>query len=519
MIKKILKHPLFWVILGGFLIRFYGVLTFPVKHDEIISILNGVKKTEGGLINFFFRASLVNCLGMTPFYFWIERFFIEIFGQNNIGLRFFPLLSGITTPILVYFAVKKYFKERIAFLSAFFVAFSSNFIWSTSKSQYFEVLILPILFLIFYFTFSKNKNRFFLISFLFFLIFFTYFGKAMALFLTFLAWYLFTKIVELWWKKSNLLEISKEVFQIFSSFSILLFWLILSQIFVFSNGPIESEVGLGKVSSVWKMIFLTTFGYGIASKQFLSGSQRGAFLIYDNIHIWPTETLLFIPFLMGLILAFKNLFRNLKEKDIERFKMNSFLLISAILPLCYIFFLGIISARFHFLYFVPFIILSAIGFEKIFDLPKENKKIAILIFFIFCAYLSYVSSWESWYYKVFNWEKFYLFFGFGAIFTLFYALVINTQKNLETVKNFLISFFLFSIVFLNLINGPFIWGKRAEWEPAFDNKLKPCPTCYAEKNEEELVNFAIIKKRPEICHKLPADYKKNCLEKINENKK
>jgi hypothetical protein len=199
--------------------------------------------------------------------------------------------------------------------------------------------------------------------------------------------------------------------------------------------------------------------------------------------------------------------------------MNSFLLISAILPLCYIFFLGIISARFHFLYFVPFIILSAIGFEKIFDLPKENKKIAILIFFIFCTYLSYVSSWESWYYKVFNWEKFYLFFGFGAIFTLFYALVINTQKNLETVKNFLISFFLFSIVFLNLINGPFVWGKRAEWEPAFDNKLKPCPTCYAEKNEEELVNFAIIKKKPEICHKLPGDYKKNCLEKINENKK
>ena len=519
MIKEILKHPLTWIVLVGFLIRLYGFLTFPVLHDEVISILEGVRKTRISLINFLFKAPLENCLGITPFYFWIERISVEIFGENNIGLRFFPLLSGILTPILAYFTVRRYFKEKIALLSSFFVAFSSNFIWSTSKSQYFEVLILPLLFLIFHFVFSQNKNKFLFISFFFFLIFFTYFGKGLALFLTFLSWYGIVKIFEILWRKENFSEIKKEICQLFGIFLILFIWLLLAQFFVFSKGPIESAVGLGRINSIWEMIFLTTFGYGIASKQFLSGSPRGSFLIFDNIHIWPTETLLFIPFLIGMIIVFKKTFLSWKQKNIEELKVNSFLLISTILPFSYIFSLGLISARFHFLYFVPFVIISVLGLEKIFDLPKENKKIAILVFFIFCLYISYTSSWESWYYKIFNWDKFYLFSTLSLIFTIFYALVLIGYRNLETVKNLFTLFFLIIVIFSNLINGPLIWGKRAEWEPAFDNKLKPCPNCYAEKSEEELIDFAIIKKDPKICLRLPENYKDDCLEKFYEIEK
>jgi 4-amino-4-deoxy-L-arabinose transferase-like glycosyltransferase len=121
MVKKILKHPLFWIVLIGFLVRLYGVLTFPILHDEIDSILEGIKKTRASLIDFFFKASLEHCLSITPLYFWVERIFIGIFGETNIGLRFFPLLSGILTPILAYFVVKKYFNEKIVILSAFFV--------------------------------------------------------------------------------------------------------------------------------------------------------------------------------------------------------------------------------------------------------------------------------------------------------------------------------------------------------------------------------------------------------------
>jgi len=282
----------------------------------------------------------------------------------------------------------------------------------------------------------------------------------MALFLTFLAWYGITKIVELFWKKEEFFSLKREVFQLFSCLLILLIWILLAQFLVFSKGPIQSEVGLEKVESIWKMIFLTTFGYGLASKQFLSGSQRGSFLIYDNTHIWPTETLLFIPFLIGLFFTSKKLLENLKKKDIESFRINSFLLISAILPLGYIFLLGLISARFHFLYFVPFVIISALGLEKIFDLGKENRKIGILLFLIFGSFISYASSWESWYYKVFNWEKFYTFFVLSVILTFLYTLILNVFRNFETIKN---SFDFFYFVFYSVSQfnqRPFNLGQK-----------------------------------------------------------
>lgn len=511
MLKKFLKHHLTWIILIGFLFRFYGFLKFPVLHDEIMSILDGVKKTRISLVNFFFKSSLENCLGITPLYFWVERFFVEIFGENNIGLRFFPLLSGIFTPILAYFVIKKYFPEKIALFSSIFVTFSSNFIWSTSKSQYFEVLILPILFLIFYFLFSQRKNKFLFVSFFFFLIFFTYFGKALALFLTFFAWYLLMKFFEFSWQRKNFNELKKEIIQLFSFFIILFIWIALAQFFVFANEPIESAVGLGKVENIGKMILLTTFGYGIASKQFLSGSQRGAFLIFNDIKIWPTETLLFVPFLIGLVATVKNLIQNLKEKSIEELKMNSFLLICTILPLVYIYSLGLISARFHFLYFVPFVIICALGLEEIFKLFKENKIFSLLILFFLAIYISCTSSWENWYYKVFNLDKFLILF--SSLFFIFLIYLLIYRKISQTIiKNIGLSLIFLSIILANLFFGPFVWGKNAEWEPAFDNKLKPCPNCYAEKNEEELINFAIMKKNPKICQKLPEDYKNICLE-------
>lgn len=514
---KILKNPLFFIVFLGALIRLYGVLNFPLRHDEIISILEGVKKTRSSWEGFFFRSSLENCLGVTPLYFWVEGFFTKIFGENNLGLRFFPLLSGTFTPLLAYFVVKKQFSKRIAFLSAFLVAFSSNFIWSSSKAQYFEVLMLPVFFLIFYFAFSEKKIKFYFLSFLFLITLFTYFGKALAVFLVFLFWYGMTKIFEVILlkkgKKEVLKEGVKEVFQLSVFFSLLLFWFLLSQVLVFKKGVIESAVGLGKVKSIWEMIFLTTFGYGIASKQFLAGSRRGSFLIFDDIKIWPTEGLVFVPFLVGFILVIKNFLSSFREEKMEKIKLNSYFLFTTILPIIYIFLLGLICARFHFLYFVPFVIISALGLEKIFFLLKENKKFHFLILLFWITHIAYISSWESWYYKVFNFEKFVILFILLSLLIIF-EFFASQKISFKTLEKVYFAIVLGGIILANFFAGPFIWGRKAEWEPAFDNKLKPCPECYAEKSEKELINFAIIKKDLNICKKLPENYQKVCLEKF-----
>ena len=112
---KFLKHPLTWVIFFGLALRLYGVKNFPVLHDEIMSILDGVNKTKESVIHFFYIASLENTLGVMPLYFWIERLFTDIIGQNNWGLRLFPLSMGILTIYLAYYVIKKRFNKILQF--------------------------------------------------------------------------------------------------------------------------------------------------------------------------------------------------------------------------------------------------------------------------------------------------------------------------------------------------------------------------------------------------------------------
>ncbi|MBA4320028.1 MAG: hypothetical protein C0412_16630, partial [Flavobacterium sp.] len=160
-IFKFLKHPLIWIMFLGFSFRFYGLKNFPVLHDEIISILEGVNKTKESLLHFFYIASLENTLGIMPLYFWVERLFSEILGQNNWGLRIFPLLMGLLTIYLAYYIVEKRFNRNTAILSSFIVAIFDIFVWVTSKAQFFEVILIPLSFLIFFFLTSENKNKFY----------------------------------------------------------------------------------------------------------------------------------------------------------------------------------------------------------------------------------------------------------------------------------------------------------------------------------------------------------------------
>lgn len=516
---KIITHPLIWIVLLGFSFRFYGIKNFPVLHDEIMSILDGVNKTKSSWIHFFYIASLENTLGIMPFYFWIERAFTDLIGLNNWGLRLFPLFSGILTIVLAYYIIKKRFNKNLAILSSFIVAFSDIFIWVTSKAQFFEVILVPLSFLIFFFLTSKNKKRFYWASLFFSLMFFTYFGKGLFLLFCFFFWYALCKIFDLVRVKLKRTEIfsiiKKELLQFSSFFWLLLAWFISCHFFVFSKGPIQNAVGLGEIDSIWKMLFLTTFGYGVLTKQFLAGSPRGAFLVFNNLHIWPVTSLLFIPFIFGLGILIYRTISNWKEGNAFLFKRNSLLCVFALTPLLYIISKGIISARFHLLYFLPFTIITSIGLSETFFL-FEKKKILFLGFILSSGiYGAYVSSWKNWYYSVFNWDLFYKLCGIllGLIF-FYLAVGFLTKIKKEIFVGIFIGVFLFLLIIINFFFGPLIWGKKAAWGPAYDNKLAPATDYYIEGDEGSIINFALEKNNLGICYKLPEEWKKTCLERF-----
>lgn len=516
-IFKILKHPLTWIILLGFSFRFYGVSKFPVLHDEIMSILDGANKTKESLAHFFYVASLENTLGIMPLYFWIERLFTDIIGQNNWGLRLFPLLMGILTIYLAYYVIKKRFNKNLAILSAFIVAFSDIFIWVTSKAQFFEVILVPLSFLIFFCLTSKNKNKFYWTSLFFSLILFTYFGKGLFLLLCFFIWYALCKIFDLSRLKIKWAEIisvtKKELLQFSSFFLLPLAWILSAHLVVFSKGPIYNVVGLGEINSIWKILYLTTFGYGIQAKQFLAGSLRGAFLVFDNIHIWPVTGLLFIPFVFGLGILIYRTILNWKKNNTFLFKRDSFLLVFALIPLLYIISKGIISERFHLFYFLPFVIIISLWLGKLFSIFEKNKILYFSFVFILGIYGAYISSWKNWYYFVFNWDLFLKIFGVWFLFFVFYFLIGNLTKiNKKIFVGSFIAIFLSTLVVINFFYGPLKWGLKAAWNPAFDNKLAPASGYFIEGDEESLINFALEKRNINICKKLPEEWKKICFE-------
>jgi MFS family permease len=256
------------------------------------------------------------------------------------------------------------------------------------------------------------------------------------------------------------------------------------------------------------MLYFTTFGYGTQTKQFLAGSRRGAFLVFDNIHIWPVTSLLFIPFIFGLgILIYKVIIHWRSGNDL--FKRDIFLLISLV-PLFYIIFRGIISARFHLLYFVPFVIISSLGIFKVFSFLKEGKNRILSFVFLLSlgVYGSYVSSWENWYYGIFNWGHFYktLSIIFILIAILFFIEIFR-KINRKIFAVGLVGIFLLLLTGISFLFGPLVWGINAAWAPAFDNKLN-----YLEGDEETVINFAVAKNKPAICNKLPIEYQERCLD-------
>jgi len=146
----------------------------------------------------------------------------------------------------------------------------------------------------------------------------------------------------------------------------------------------------------------------------------------------------------------------------------------------------------------------------------NRKKILYPAFLLILGlYGSYISSWKNWYYFVFNWNLFYKLSGFIVFLIIVYFGVGFLAKiNKKIFVRSFIGAFLLILLTVNFFFGPLIWGQKAAWNPAADNKLAPAPDYYLEGDEESVINFALEKNKPSICNKLPADWKEICLNRF-----
>jgi 4-amino-4-deoxy-L-arabinose transferase-like glycosyltransferase len=507
----ILKHPLTWIILIGFCLRLFGVIQFPVLFDEKISILDGVNKTRASLVHLLFRVSIKYTLGITPLYFWVERLFIDTLGQNKWGLRFFPLLSGTLSPWLAYVVVKARFDKSIATVSAAVVAFSDIFIWITAKSQYFEVLVLPLTFLVFYFATSDNRNRYYYISACFTLALMSNFGKSLFVLACFLVWYGLTKLFDVIRLGVPLKQAAratlKESLQLSSFLWVVVAWIAGAQLLAFYQ-PINSSVGGGELRNMWDALYRFTFGYGTDAKQFLVGSARGAFLVFNSMRIWPVTTMLFVPFVCGLAFLIVDVVRHWKSRDAARFNRDGYVVTFTLVSLGVLFGKGMIGERFHLFYFLPFAIICGVALSRLTARFQDDRARWQLVIFVLLLglYVAYCAAWVNWYYGVWDERLFYP----RALAALLVTAAVGAAalwagRARVRLGRYVLLALVASWVVALLFQGPLVWGREAPWPPSYDNKLNDL-----EGDEQVVIKFAVERNRPELCKQLILPFQEQC---------
>jgi hypothetical protein len=106
--------------------------------DEASLSINIVQRDYAGLL-----LPLAHNQVAPVLFLWIEKFFTNIFGPNEIGLRFFPMLSALSSMPFFYLLVKQLTGDRrIALVSLFIFSFSSMMIYYSSEVKQYSTDVL-----------------------------------------------------------------------------------------------------------------------------------------------------------------------------------------------------------------------------------------------------------------------------------------------------------------------------------------------------------------------------------------
>jgi hypothetical protein len=371
---------------------------------------------------------------------------------------------------------------------------------------------VPLALPVFYFATSEKKSRFYFVSLFFALMFFTNFGRALFILLCFLVWYACAGLFELVRLGIRLADVlrtaAKDMAQLSAFLWLILLWMIGAQQFAFYR-PIQSEVGGVVFYNIWDAVINFTFGYGTATKQAWAGLVRGTFLVFNDTNIWPVTTLLFIPFIMGMLVLLKNVLMGWKDKNEKLFKRDGYLVVFALISVSLLFSRGIIGARFHFFYFLPFAVACSMALTHVVSFFKDDRKKWLVFVFVFAegTYVAYSSSWINWTYSMWDERLFSRGFALSLLMTLVFGMAafLGHPFRERLARYWVRSFLVLLFVFL-LARGPLVWGTQVYSDPDYVNNLFGL-----EGDEDTIVEFAVQRNRPDICYKLPQEYQDRCL--------
>lgn len=457
--------------------RLFAYFTWPVGGDEVVVVGRQIELFSQALSPFDLWAILVDVPltasnGVTPLWGWLQTAIYYFFAGHPLSIRLLPLTSSILCIASIYFLTLRYMDRRTAIFTALVASFSDLGIYLAVNSEMTECFLLLCTLVSIFFLAKAKRNTFLGFSCLA-LASFTYFGKGIFILLVMLVWLFVVDLFPFFFEKEKLQSCLKKclesVFYAGLAFIPVFLWLWFAQrrIDAMHLQGLVIQTDLGQARSILQVIRQCSVDY-FKIRGFHASGPKAAMMLYSNLPAWPTSTLLFPLFVVGMILVLKSISR---ERDCERRAIFLLIPVFGLGVLFYLLFKGIDGERFHFFYHHAFVLGCGIALKNISDQLDVPRKAAPFLLLVW-VYWAVVANFTSWRYADFNLQRFVV-----TAMVIFLVVALSVKWNVPRAR-WLFNAYLLLMAYVLWNLGPLYWGRfHVHGMPAF----------YSRSYEEKLV--------------------------------
>ncbi len=121
-------------------------LALPVGYDEIFVMGIGLDDLRTSLDAYLFETPLTHSSAVTPLWWWVQSIPLMLMGDVSLlMLRLGPFLLGAATPVIAWYAARRRFGRSAALWFVAFIALSDVLIFSNSRGEFAESLLVPLI--------------------------------------------------------------------------------------------------------------------------------------------------------------------------------------------------------------------------------------------------------------------------------------------------------------------------------------------------------------------------------------
>jgi hypothetical protein len=443
------------LILVGIVLRLWAAWRLCPGYDEVFVMGVGLIEADESWSNLWFLTPQTTSNAVTPLWWWLSAA-VTTFSEflSLAVLRLPGLLLGAVTLMLIPLLFKHWPKRTMLLILAF-TAISDVLIFTNSRAEFAESLLTPCCLILISLVGRLDKNALIWQSTAAALLMMTHLGKGstvVALFSTGTIVVLATR------RPVSFRAMFVAMIPAAVGAFLTLTWMLLANAVAYQDGPIQTDIGPS--ANVWTSLRQLSLEY-TTTKSFVMAEPLDAVQIYLDRYVWPVQSLLAWPLIVGSVIAAVPAFRKLKDQG-DHLRRSLILAIWVLAGVGVVVIPGICGARFHLIYLPALWALTAIGLNV---LTRWNRQALSAFFLGWICWCIVAGGWTDWRARdwsvVHGWQ-----FSLVAAAVLVVAAVLANRRRAGGATGWLTACLIIMFASgISQIGGPMWWGQFARFEP------------------------------------------------------